>query len=137
MKQGAVIALLGWNAVRDVKCREISLFSVVVFGIVGIIWGVADHSLGILHLISFGIGLLFLFFSILTAGKIGMGDAWILLTAGTLMPAEEYLVMLMLGLLLASAWSGYLLIFRKKGRNTEIPFLPFLLLGYLGGICIC
>ena len=137
LKQGVMLVFLGLNALRDLKKKEISLLSVIVFGIAGLIWGIADHSLGIKNLIPEATGVLFLLLSIFTGGKIGMGDVWILLAAGILISPGEYTVMLLLGLLMASLWAGYLLVVRKKKRNAEIPFLPFLFLGYLGGVFIC
>lgn len=45
---------------------------------------------------------------------------------------EEFFSMLFAAMLISAAWAGILLwLFRKKG-NTEIPFVPFLMLGYLG-----
>lgn len=134
LEQGAMLVFLGWNAWKDWKKREISLLSVVIFGAAGLIWGLADHSLGIQNLFLEGIGVLFLLLSIFTKGKIGMGDAWILLTAGILTGLRDYLRMLVLGLLLTSLWAGYLLAVKKEKRDTEIPFLPFLFLGYIGGV---
>lgn len=37
---------------------------------------------------------------------------------------------------LAAFWSGILLVIRRKSRKTEIPLVPFLLAGYIGGILI-
>ena len=38
--------------------------------------------------------------------------------------------------LLAAACSGVLLLVFRKSRKTEIPLVPFLLLGYVGGMVI-
>lgn len=39
-------------------------------------------------------------------------------------------------LLLCGIYSGLQLLVFKKKRDTEIPFAPFLLVGYLGGILL-
>ena len=44
--------------------------------------------------------------------------------------------MLCIGFFLAAFWSGILLVIRKKSRDTEIPLMPFLLAGYIGGVLI-
>lgn len=70
-------------------------------------------------------------------GEIGMGDGVLLAALGTVLDVEEFLTMLLLGLLGSSIWALVLLAVFRKGRKTEIPFVPFLLLGYLGGILLC
>lgn len=77
-------------------------------------------------------GVSFLGISVITRGSMGMGDGWILLALGTVLMPEEFFSMLFAAMLISAAWAGILLwLFRKKG-NTEIPFVPFLMLGYLG-----
>ena len=65
-----------------------------------------------------------------------MGDGCILLALGTLLDTEIYIQMLCIGFFLAAFWSGILLVIRKKSRDTEIPLMPFLLAGYIGGVLI-
>ena len=64
------------------------------------------------------------------------GDCWILLALGALLDTETYIRMLCIGFFLAAFWSGILLVIRRKSRKTEIPLVPFLLAGYIGGILI-
>ena len=45
-------------------------------------------------------------------------------------------VLISLVMLLAAACSGVLLLVFRKSRKTEIPLVPFLLLGYVGGMVI-
>ena len=40
------------------------------------------------------------------------------------------------GMLIAAGYAGVLLVICKKGRKTEIPLVPFLLFGYLGGLLL-
>lgn len=55
---------------------------------------------------------------------------------GTLLDTEIYIQMLCIGFFLAAFWSGILLVISKKSRDTEIPLMPFLLAGYIGGVLI-
>ena len=59
-----------------------------------------------------------------------------LLALGALLDTEIYIRMLCIGFFLAAFWSGILLVIRRKSRKTEIPLVPFLLAGYIGGILI-
>ncbi len=108
----------------------------VLYGILGTgeaIWhGRVDWSFWI----AIGIGALFLGLSLLTCGGIGMGDGWLLAALGTMLGVEEFLTALCLGLVCAALWALVLLIVCNCGKNTEIPFVPFLLLGYIGGFCL-
>ena len=103
----------------------------------GLILAFAGHTEPWELWVPVGVGGIFLVLSFLTDGKMGMGDAWILIAMGTMLDLQIYLTALLLGLFAASAWSGYLMVVKKKCRTTEIPFLPFLLFGYLGGLCLC
>ena len=77
-----------------------------------------------------------LMFGILTRGQVGMGDGWLLMALGCMMRMESYIQMACIGMLLAAACSGVLLLVFRKSRKTEIPLVPFLLLGYVGGMVI-
>lgn len=49
---------------------------------------------------------------------------------------EMYVRMACIGMLIAAVYAGVLLVICKKGRKTEIPLVPFLLFGYLGGLLL-
>ncbi|HIY19146.1 MAG TPA: prepilin peptidase [Candidatus Blautia avistercoris] len=137
VKVVCVIGILGYNAWKDWKLKEISLWSLLFINLMGMglcmgntlrenQWG--ELALGYVP----GIALIGL--SILTKGKIGMGDGLILLSLGNFMRIKEVFLVLGMGLLLCSFWSGILLVARKAGKNSRIPFVPFLFAGYLGGL---
>lgn len=88
------------------------------------------------YLIPLGIGILILGGSVLTRGQVGMGDGWMLLALGCMLRMECYIQMACIGMLLAAAYSGVLMLVFRKNRKTEIPLVPFLLLGYVGGMII-
>ena len=74
--------------------------------------------------------------SILTEGAVGMGDGWLLMALGTVLYPEEFFSTLFIGMICSAVWSGIMMMgFCRKG-STEIPFVPFLLAGYLGGFLI-
>ena len=55
---------------------------------------------------------------------------------GSVLKSGELLGVLCAALLLCGIYSGLQLLVFKKKRDTEIPFAPFLLVGYLGGILL-
>ena len=57
-----------------------------------------------------------------------------ILTMGSVLGAGELAGILCGALLLCGIYSGIEYLMLKKSRSEEIPFVPFLLIGYLGGI---
>lgn len=137
MKEVIVLLFLAWNTRSDIRKKEVSVFSAAVVFLMGLILAFAEHTRFTEFAVTMGGGVIFLILSILTEGKIGMGDAWVLIAMAAMLKPQTYLISLMIGLLLASAYSGYLMLVKKRKKTTEIPFLPFLLLGYLGGLYLC
>lgn len=136
VKELCTLTFLGVNAWTDIRKKEVSLISVLAAGVSGIVWS-WQSGRGLLQvIISAGIGLAFLALSFITREALGMGDAWMLLAFGMMVETEEFVTDICMGMLLAGAWSMILLVVLKKNRNTEIPFVPFLLAGYVGGLVI-
>lgn len=127
------LAVMGW---KDWKKKEISLLLTGTYGIIGIAFSIyAERPLED-WLLPFGVSLMILAVSVLTGGEIGMGDGWIFLALGTMLHTEMYVRMACIGMLIAAVYAGVLLAICKKGRKTEIPLVPFLLFGYLGGLLL-
>jgi leader peptidase (prepilin peptidase)/N-methyltransferase len=136
LKEMCIFAFLAWNSWKDIRKHEISLPLTLVFGIGGLILSWQNHETfgGIAGSASIGLGMMGM--SILTRGGVGMGDGLLLLALSGFLSAEELLMILLLGLFLCAVWGAILFLLRKKERHTEIPFIPFLSLGYLGGIML-
>lgn len=136
MKELCTVVFLAMNSWLDIRRREISLLLTVVYAGCGIICSILQGRKIQDVLIPAGIGILFLAAGLISRGAIGAGDCWILLALGALLDTETYIRMLCIGFFLAAFWSGILLVIRRKSRKTEIPLVPFLLAGYIGGILI-
>lgn len=63
--------------------------------------------------------------------KAGLGDGWTLLNVGMFETYKTCLFLLGISLLIMAVFSVALLTLRKAGRNTKIPYIPFLALAYL------
>lgn len=136
VKELCMVVFLAMNSWLDIRRREISLLLTVVYAGCGIIYSILQGRKIQDVLIPAGIGILFLAAGLISRGAIGAGDCWILLALGALLDTETYIRMLCIGFFLAAFWSGILLVIRRKSRKTEIPLVPFLLAGYIGGILI-
>ena len=136
VKELCTVFFLAMNSWLDIRRREISLLLTMVYAGCGIIYSILQGRKIQDVLIPAGIGILFLAAGPISRGAIGAGDCWILLALGALLDTETYIRMLCIGFFLAAFWSGILLVIRRKSRKTEIPLVPFLLAGYIGGILI-
>ena len=136
MERYGTLLFLLFSSFLDIRKREISIPVTLLFGLAGVVYSVRTGRTMTDYLIPLGIGILILGGSVLTRGQVGMGDGWLLMALGCMMRMESYIQMACIGMLLAAACSGVLLLVFRKSRKTEIPLVPFLLLGYVGGMII-
>lgn len=73
----------------------------------------------------------FLFFHFFTRGQIGKGDCFLLGFVTIGMEGWQIVMVLFLSFVFAGIFGGLLMIVRKKGRKYQIPFAPFVLVGYV------
>ena len=136
MERYGTLLFLLFSSFFDIRKREISIPVTLLFGLAGVVYSVRTGRTMTDYLIPLGIGILILGGSVLTRGQVGMGDGWMLLALGCMLRMECYIQMACIGMLLAAAYSGVLMLVFRKNRKTEIPLVPFLLLGYVGGMII-
>lgn len=136
MERYGTLLFLLFSSFLDIRKREISIPVTLLFGLAGVVYSVRTGRTMTDYLIPLGIGILILGGSVLTRGQVGMGDGWMLLALGCMLRMECYIQMACIGMLLAAAYSGVLMLAFRKNRKTEIPLVPFLLLGYVGGMII-
>jgi len=106
-----------------------------VFGIFGLDYGLITNELTWMQiLISLVPGIIFLVISKVTKESMGYGDGIIVLVMGSYISIAKLVGSLILALILAAIWSIVLLVFFRKKKQEEFPFVPFVLLGYLGGL---
>ena len=136
MERYGTLLFLLFSSFLDIRKREISIPVTLLFGLAGVVYSVRTGRTMTDYLIPLGIGILILGGSVLTRGQVGMGDGWMLLALGCMLRMECYIQMACIGMLLAAAYSGVLMLVFRKNRKTEIPLVPFLLLGCVGGMII-
>lgn len=134
-KDVCVLIFLGLNAWKDWKTKTISLKSVAAFWFLGAVlygWGILEwrfvQLLGVLP------GLFLLFWSWLTGGKVGRGDALIVISLGLYLPGDEVTALFLSALTGAALYSGVIYMRRRDSRGILVPFVPFLLCSYVGGL---
>ncbi len=137
IRDTAVLLFLWINAMIDARKQEISMISVLIVGIFGLGWTWMSEGSPIVRLPAMAPGILMACLSIVSGEAVGLGDAWILCAMGTVMEPDEVLQVLIPGSVLCGMFSGLFLILRHgAGKETRIPFVPFLLAGYVGGMLL-
>lgn len=136
MEKMWILIVLILNTWQDLKKKEVNLYLIGILFLYGVLKMIWTHDNWMEQSVSIAVGGMFIGLSILSKGGLGMGDGLLLLSLGIAMTLPVYLTFLGLALLLAALWSVFLLIFRKKNRNTEIPLVPFLLAGYIGSLAL-
>ena len=124
----------GINSWKDIRTREVSLLSIVVFGIVGMVRTCFLRTVSVDLVWNVCMGVAVIGLSIISKGAVGMGDGLLFLSLGTVLPFEELLSAFLLGLFCCCFWGIVVLFLSGKGKKTEMPFVPFLMLGYIGGL---
>lgn len=84
-----------------------------------------------LYVIGILIGILLLLAGRFCGGCIGMADGIVTAVIGGMIGYHDTLLLLMNGILAAAVFSILLIVIKKAGRKTTIPFIPFMLLGYI------
>lgn len=135
MENVIILTMLGFHAAEDLRKRSIAVPCLMMFGLVGL--GVQLYCQD-MSLVSFGlgvaVGLGLLLLSLITGGSIGMGDGLVFCVTGVYLGGSRNIELLFISLLYAAVFSLFLLTRGKgavKKRKKEIPFLPFVFLGYV------
>jgi leader peptidase (prepilin peptidase)/N-methyltransferase len=137
VREIAALAGLLWLSAEDLCRKEISLLPVIGMAAIG-----AGCSLlggdwtDVSVLLRFLPGLLVLLLARLTDESIGYGDGWVLLALGCFLDPEDLVSLCMAAISCAGIAALFLLLVLHRGRHAQIPFVPFLLLGYgIGLVC--
>lgn len=132
MEQGIVLGMLGYCSVEDIRKRTISGRLLMIFGLLGLgFWLFLQDKTLAEVLLGIGLGVILMVLSLLTRGSIGLGDGLLLVITGIFLGGAANVELLMNGLLYGAIFSLGVLAFGKGKKNREIPFVPFLFLGYL------
>lgn len=120
------------NAISDIKTKHIAAEPTIMFLATGLcINMIYSPQKWWFYLICLIPGIMMLVFSFISNEKIGFGDSLILLALGQFLELKGTFEMMFFGLIFASIFGTILILFLKKNKDAEIPFVPFLFLGYL------
>jgi leader peptidase (prepilin peptidase)/N-methyltransferase len=123
------------GSVLEIRKKTVPILLLAVSGAAGVLirlicwktggYNIMEMFMGIL------LGAVFIGISLISDGKIGMGDALAILTTGIYLGGRAATLSVLDAMIAASFVSIIILFLRKGTRNTALPFLPFLFLGCL------
>ncbi len=67
---------------------------------------------------------------------VGSGDWIVLILTALMLTVAEFCIEVMTALTAVAVFSAFLMIFKKVGGDHRIPFIPFLTIGMVFGVCI-
>lgn len=124
--------LLTLYTVQDIKQKKINLrfaLLLIPFLIAQIVFNadiaVLDRLGGVV------LGTVFLGVSRITKEKIGIGDGWVILLLGAVLGGGQSIQIIFYSFLCLMAAAMILVIFFHVSKNKTVPFIPFLLCGFL------
>ena len=132
-----VISLLIINTVFDIRTRKIPLSVLVGFGVVGILINMFFKEYSFVELIAgIAVGAGLFVVSRITDGQIGEGDAFLFMLTGLYLGGINNISLLLWASILCALVAGLLLLTRQVNKRDEIPFVPFVLLAYVGQVLL-
>ena len=128
-----MLILLGIASWGDWKRREISVNLLSVMSVWAILSAFFTKRNTLWEVLGgVGIGLFFVFVSYITEEKIGYGDSWLIAVLGVYLGGKDVLELMLIASLSASFISLAYGMLRGWNRNRSLPFIPFMLLAFVG-----
>lgn len=125
------VSVLLYLAIRDKKNMELShrelWITAGVLLLAGVLSGAGIES----RLGGAAYGAVVVVFSVFSKEALGLADGIVILVCGVAFGLYEAAGLSFIAMVAAALVSLILLIFRKAGRKTRLPFFPFLLFGYV------
>ena len=125
------VICLGGLSVEDIRRKEISGWSLLITAGIGLVLLAVDGCWREWQtLYRFVPGLVWLLLGWMTRESIGYGDGLVLLCMGGFMGISQLVRMWFAAITMAGLVAIFLLVVRHMQRKAELPFVPFLLMGY-------
>jgi len=126
-----VLPTLLWLAFQDKRYLGITRLGLVIASGILLLVG-CFHAVGWQSRVGgLAVGSLLLLFGYFSKEAIGIADGVIISVCGVAFGIYETVALCFFAAFYAAAFSFTLLLLKKVGRKSRIPFLPFLLLGYV------
>ena len=118
---------------QDIRRKEVHIILLLIGIVMGLFGSVAGVDITLQNrILGVTLGGFLLGLNIITKGQIGVADGLIVCIIGIALGFYTTSGMLLSALFLSALVSLVLIVLKKVKRKTTIPFIPFLLVGYVG-----
>ncbi|MCR5585467.1 MAG: prepilin peptidase [Lachnospiraceae bacterium] len=117
-------------SIEDLKNKTVNWIPIAALAAVNVTLSVILHRPLLNYLTGIAPGLMGVLTSFATKGKMGLGDGLLLVSAGLFFDWETVLFLWLVALLLCSAVGIVMMLLKKAGLKTALPFVPFLTMGF-------
>lgn len=122
--------MLSIQSYWDIKDRAIPTSVSILGGVFGLLFSIYEERELVHLLAAFVPGILCLFFCKISKEAVGYGDAIVFLVLGLFYSLEGIVSICMAAYSVAGILALILLVFFHKNKNYEIPFIPFVWIGW-------
>ena len=131
LESAVLLGALGVHSIEDIRDKKITVTITLFFGIIGVILHLLLGRQGMNEML-FGAlsGTVVLAAGRLLKGGIGTGDGIVFMLTGLYLGAERNVTLMVLSFFLAGIYGFYRMLIKGDAKNREMPFIPFLFLGY-------
>lgn len=128
---------IGIGALFDGYKRLLPWLLIIAYMVAGIGLRIYDGTiLEANRLYSLIPGIILILYAYISGESVGYGDGFMIMGLGMYMNLLELGAVLMLSVTLSGLVALILLVVFKKGKHFELPFIPFLFLGYILVRCV-
>ena len=136
IRYGVLGAILVAQSVSDIRSKRLPFWITGMGMVVGIALWLLAGNVHLTDLVALIPGLICLGISKISKEAIGYGDGLLLIMMGWYLALGQLLEVCMWAFTLAGIFGLFLLVTKKKKGKQEIPFVPFLLIGYVLGVVL-
>lgn len=123
---------LAFASFEDIHTGRISLLTLIILMPAGLVLQLIDGKYELYELLLGScLGGILLIISLLSKGSLGIGDSLIFVVSGVFLGLCNNLILLLISLGISAVASIILMITLKLKGKSRIPFLPFILSGYI------
>lgn len=131
-----LLILLTYSSYTDIKNRVVMMIPIYVcffIAIIGLIFPMENEDISLIGIVP---GIIILLIGMATKGAIGDGDAYLIMIIGMFMGMRNAFYILLTGSVISAIYALTIIFLKGKSKKEVIPFVPFILSGYLGVLLI-
>lgn len=131
-----VLLLLSYSSFTDITTKKVMMLPVwmtYLLALIGLLFPSFGDDIKLLGALP---GIALMTISIVSKGAIGAGDAYLAIAVGIFLGPGFAMGILLISSIVAAIYSLIMLVAKRVDRKDKIPFVPFMLCGYMGMLVI-